>query len=144
MAGCNLQGLNRRPDWRFRLPFAIGFDLESNEAAAVLLCKGLELLGNRVHRVVACFREGKVDDVLREEVAVAQAAGRAIDIRGFVGLDILGGELEQLAAVRASQQEEAIVVARYPDFEARLFQAASFGSLHTFRILLRKLEESTA
>lgn len=144
MAGYDLQGFNRRPDWWLRFPFAIGFDLESNEAAAVLLCKGLELLGNRVHSVVACFRESKVDDVLREEAVGAQAAGRATDIQGFVGLHILGGELEQFAAVRASQQDEAVVVARYPDFEARLFQAASFGSLHTFRILLRKLEESTA
>ena len=144
MAGYDLQGFNRRPDWWLRLPFAIGFDLESNEAAAVLLCKGLELLGDRIHRVVACFRESKVDDVLREEVVGAQAAGRAMDIQGFAGLDILGGELEQLVAVRASQQDEAIVVARYPDFEVCLFQTASFNSLHTFCILLRTLEESTA
>lgn len=113
MAGYDLQGFNRRPDWWLRFPFAIGFDLKSNEAAAVLLRKGLELLGNRVHSVVACFRESKVDDVLREEVVVAQAAGRAMDIQGFVGLHILGGELEQFAAVRASQQDEAVVVARY-------------------------------
>lgn len=71
-------------------------------------------MGNHVHSVVACFRESEVDDVLREEVVGAQAAGRAIDIQGFVGLDILGGELEQFAAVRASQQDEAIVVARHP------------------------------
>ena len=86
MAGYDLQGFNRRPDWWLWFPFAISFDLESNEAAAVLLCKGLELLGNRVHSVVACFRESKVDDVLREEVVGAQAAGRAIGIQGFVGL----------------------------------------------------------
>lgn len=120
--------------------------LTSNRTRPLLffLRKGLELLGNCVHSVVACFRESKVDDVLREEVVGAQAAGRAIDIQGFVGLDILGGELEQFAAVRTSQQDEVIVVARHPDSEACLFQAASFCSLYTFHVLLRTLEESTA